>query len=428
MTSLLLWGLLGCGASLYGEAPVLGERQGWSSGSLSGISAELYRPAAAAPSPQGRGLMVVLHGCSQAASTLRNGADWGGVAEAFGMVVVLPQARGFLGCWDYYGPSHSRSSGDSGDLLRFVDALQQVQALGIDPDQTYVAGLSAGGGMSMVLGCLAPDVFAGVGIAAGPTVGTNAFQTMSVSTSEAAAVADCSALAGANAPSFATQVASAIIGDRDIIVAQGYTPLNTDVFATIYSSNGTQLSTSPLDVTALQGHQPRGSGQIWSDAHGERVSLIEATGMGHAWPAGTGPGAEINFIASEGVDYGWYLASFFSANNRRVDGALPPVDTEPTDTGETLPTLDTGTPGTIDSAGPGDTGCVSYVRVETDDLNGHLPRYDVYPSGYGVADATYVALLGTYGVGGAFDLYLGHDGDWYHDPANAPSGPGDCGP
>jgi poly(3-hydroxybutyrate) depolymerase len=44
--------------------------------------------------------------------------------------------------------------------------------LNIDPSQTYNTGLSSGGGQAMVMGCLAPEIFAGMGINAAPTIGT----------------------------------------------------------------------------------------------------------------------------------------------------------------------------------------------------------------------------------------------------------------
>ena len=78
-----------------------------------------------------------------------------------------------------------------------------------------------------------------------------------------------------------------------------------------------------------------------------------------------------------------------------------------------------------DPGGDGGGDCTPWVESALDDINGHLSRYDVYPPGYGVADATYVELLDAYGVSGPFALYLGSDGDWYLDPDRVP-GSGDC--
>ncbi|MGR5503972.1 PHB depolymerase family esterase, partial [Vibrio sp. DNB22_10_4] len=74
--------------------------------------------------------------------------------------------------WDYANTSPSRTSGHVGVLLDLVNRFVTNAQYAIDPNQVYVAGLSSGGGMTMVLGCIAPDIFAGIGINAGPPPGT----------------------------------------------------------------------------------------------------------------------------------------------------------------------------------------------------------------------------------------------------------------
>jgi poly(3-hydroxybutyrate) depolymerase len=274
--------------------------------------------------------------------------------------------------------------------------------------------------MAMVMGCLAPDVFSGVGIAAGPTVGTTAFQISSVATDLSRGTGTCLSLAGTHVASFDTQLVGVIAGTNDYTVAQGYADLNADIFAGIYGDlAGAELGTAGFAVTALEGYQPRGTGTLYSDADGPRVSLVKATGMGHAWPAGTGPGGEIAFVASEGVDYGWTLQDFFARNSRRTLPTEPiPGDDEP-------PVDEPPVEEPPDEEPPDGDLCEDWVEASEDDINGHLSRYDVYPPGYGVVDVTYVDLLDTHGVFGLFTLYLGVDGDWYHDPAEVPPS-GDC--
>lgn len=421
--------LAGCGA---GQAPSTAgsglERVGWEHTTAGGLGIDVYVPTTAAPST-GRPLMIVLHGCTQTAADLKSRVDWERVSEAFGTVISLPNVPNggkFAGCWDYYGPSHTRTSGDSGKILDLVDDLQGDPSLAIDPARTSIAGLSSGASMAMVMGCLAPDVFSGVGIAAGPTVGTTAFQISSVATNLSKATDVCLALAGSHADAFDTQLVGVISGTNDFTVAQGYADLNADVFAGIYadvSTSGAALTEASFPVNALEGYQPAGTGTLVSDVDGPRISLIHANGMGHAWPAGTGPGAEIKFVASQGVDYGWTLQDFFARNSRRAPPTEPipgdddpPVDDPPVD----------DPPGDPADGDDDDDGlCVDWVETVEDDINGHLSRYDVYPPGYGVVDITYVDLLDAYGVFGPFDLYLGVDGEWYHDPTKVPAS-GDC--
>lgn len=453
--------LLGCG-SLEGSGGEASWRSGWAAQSYGGLSGSVYAPAAAGVVGDGRSLLVVLHGCAQTSGNLQTYGNWVDTAEQYGMVVSLPSVPDggvYFGCWDYYGGSHSRGSGDAADLLAHVDALLADPALGIDPDQVYIAGLSSGGGMAMVMACLAPDVFAGVGIAAGPTVGTSAFQASSVGTNAGSAQATCEGLAGAHAGHFDTQLAAVISGTNDYTVAQGYATMNAEVFASIYEDAGAgPLSSAALDVAALPGYQPAGTGSVRDDGEGTRVALISAQGMGHAWPAGSGSGAEIGFVATQGVDFAAYLAELFTENNRRVEavsgesgggsssgggadaggGSTGGGDTGggstggDTGDGETTGGSEGADSGGGDSGG-GDTGgatgggddggeepCEPWVSAVTATITGHFSRFGSYPGGYGVADTTYVALYSMYGMSTPFTLYQGTNGSWYHDPANLP--------
>ncbi|WP_203616593.1 hypothetical protein, partial [Streptomyces sp. SID13726] len=47
---------------------------------------------------------------------------------------------------------------------------------------------------------------------------------------------------------------------------------------------------SSFSLAGLAGTNTAGSGSLWSDADGPRVSLVRNTGLAHAWPAGGGPG------------------------------------------------------------------------------------------------------------------------------------------
>lgn len=451
--------LLGCASADDEGDPEAGQwRAGWSVQAHGGLSGAVYAPTASGVIGNGRALLVVLHGCAQTYGNLQTYGSWVDTAEQYGMVVSLPGVAGggvYFGCWDYYGSNHTRVANDAADLLGHVDALLDDPALGIDPAQVYVAGLSSGGGMAMVMACLAPDVFAGVGIAAGPTVGTTAYQIGSVGTNASTARTVCEGLAGAASSHFDTQLAAVISGTNDYTVAQGYASLNAQVFGNIYAAARglPSLTSASLDVTTLEGYQPAGTGSLRSDELGPRVALISAQGMGHAWPAGTGSGSEVSYVARQGVDYAAFLAELFTENNRRVDvgvgsgggggeaggttgGEESGGDTDGGTTdggdaggGSTTGGGDTGgsTSGGSTSGGStsgGDTGdgapCQPWIATSTTNITGHFSHFATYPGGYGAADKTYVALFGIYGMSTQFTLYKGTNDAWYHDPAHLP--------
>ncbi|WP_420829442.1 PHB depolymerase family esterase [Nannocystis pusilla] len=410
----------------------------WSSRTVAGMTTYVYTPATAGVVGEGRGLLVALHGCSQQATVFRDLGNWASAAEAYGMVVAVPSAPNggvLLGCWDYFGGNHSRTQGHAGALLQLAANLTADAALDVDPAQVYVAGLSSGGGMAMVMGCVAPDVFAGIGIDAGPTVGTTSSQIGSVSTSKQAAVSLCTSLAGTHSGSFATQLTSVLAGTSDYVVAQGYADLNASVMAQLYGAT----SAGGFSVADLEGYQPAGTGLLWADADGPRVSQIRATSLGHAWPAGSGGGADKSYVSPKHVNYAWYLADFFSTNNRRLcpdcgggndDGGNGETGSDDTGNGETgngeTGSGETGSGETGSDDSGGDTGVepctpsTPYVQAVTATISGHFSRFASYPHGYGTADATYTSLFSKYGMSTAFPLYQGSDGKWYADPAKVP--------
>lgn len=393
--ALVLGGLLAAPA----VAPAAAVAGTWSTESIAGMNIRLYTPASAPTLGTGRALMISLHGCVQTASTLQTAGNWAATADAYGMVVALPDAPNggvLLGCWDYYDANHSRTSPSRHDdnLLGLVSALTARAALDIDPAQVYLSGLSSGGGETMVMGCLAPDVFAGIGINAGPTVGTTSGQIGSVAVTSSQGRNTCTTFAGSASGSFSTQLTSVVYGSNDTTVAPGYNTLNAQIMAGIYGA----ASTSTFSLSGLAGTNTAGSGTLYADAAGPRVSLIQNTGLGHNWPAGGGPGG--SYVSTNSIDYPASVTGFFFAHNRRVDRSATPTPTPtPTPTATSTPTpTPTPTP-----TAPG-AACVTASnadhkaagRATSYGVNPYNPYYAVGSLDYlGQGDATVTSLQQT---------------------------------
>lgn len=304
--------------------------QTWATDTVNGgaLTGYYYWPATAPALAAKRALVLVLHGCAQtAAGDIIDGAsdkgyNWKGAADQYGAVILAPNATGNLygaHCWDWAKSTHSRSTGHSGVLLDLINRFVNNPQYAIDPKQVYVAGLSGGGAETMVLGCLAPDIFAGIGINAGPPPGVSTSQIGAVPSGYTATTAanNCKTLAGANAPEFATQVASVIWGTNDYTVAQGYGPLDAQAMRLAYGGSYTKGAA----VSVPTG----GSNTPYTDANGkQRTSEIVVTGMGHAWPAGPG-GQSGNYVDASKVNYPAFAMDFWFKNNLRVARAAPPT-------------------------------------------------------------------------------------------------------
>jgi poly(3-hydroxybutyrate) depolymerase len=336
-------------------APTSASAGSWATRAVGGMDTRVYVPDAARVVGAGRGLLVLLHGCTQTNDAFVRRGNLAPAAEAWGMVVAAPQVPNggvLFGCWDYYGANHSRTTRHARYILDLVRALLDDASLGIDPQQVYVAGLSSGAGQAAVMGCLAPDVFAGVGVNAGPAVGTSESQASVVGSTAAQAETVCRRLAGGAEAQLATQVASIIAGSSDFVVAQGYADVNAQMYAALQGAS----ATADLDVRGLEGYQPAGQGRTWADARGPRVSRIIVQGMGHAFPAGSGDGFEQEFIASKGPAWPAYLGRFFAEHNPRLGAGPAPDGGVPVDAGLGV---DGGAAGADAGAAPGVDGGIA---------------------------------------------------------------------
>ncbi len=276
-----------------------------------------------------RGLMVVLHGCGQSSTQLKDFGNLGPAAEAAGLVLVVPQAivddDAASGCWD-----DSRAA----DLIALTQRMIERTSLRIDRDQVYVVGLSSGAAMSLVLGCSAPDLYAGVGAVAGLSMDGATGLADSGEVQEA--VERCRSLAGAKGAAFRTQVANIAYGriDDDKAAARsGSCPLCFLRKKPTREYRFVSIAWSERSITVLR--QLYDDGDLGNavpvqDGKGEeraatadgkvQLGLLAIADVGHAWPAGTGrangPGGD--WIAQSGLNYPQYITEWLVRNNRRA--------------------------------------------------------------------------------------------------------------
>jgi poly(3-hydroxybutyrate) depolymerase len=300
--------------------------QTWAADSVNGgnLTGYFYWPATQPVLNGKRALILVLHGCTQTAvdevidSSTDAGFNWKATADKYGAVILAPNATGNVysnHCWDYANTSPTRTSGHVGILLDLINRFVTNSQYAIDPNQVYVTGLSSGGGMTMVLGCIAPDIFAGIGINAGPAVGTPtsaiSYVPSGVDANSTASV--CNNYAGTHKSSFATQITSAVWGSGDYVVTQAYGPMDTAAMRIVYGGTYTKGSTF-----TISGGSGNGTGTPYTDQNGHlRTTEISVDGMQHAWPAGPG-GKNTNFVDATRINYPVYVTDFWFKNNLRV--------------------------------------------------------------------------------------------------------------
>lgn len=141
----------------------------------------LFKPAAAAaeaPMP----LLVMLHGCGQTPEDFATGTAMNLLAKDRGVIVLYPgqsrQGHANL-CWNWFDPQNAaRGQGEAAVIASLTRRV--IDGHGADPARVYVAGLSAGASMALVLAHAYPELFAAVGVHSGLPLGAARDQTSAV--------------------------------------------------------------------------------------------------------------------------------------------------------------------------------------------------------------------------------------------------------
>jgi poly(hydroxyalkanoate) depolymerase family esterase len=273
---------------------------------------KLYVPAGRAGQPLP--LLLMLHGCKQNPDDFAAGTRMNELAEQHGFLVAYPaQAAAANGsnCWNWFERKQQSRDGAEPQILAGIVgeivAHQRVQS-----DRVYVAGLSAGAAMAVILGRTHPELFAGVAAHSGLPLGAahdvaSAFAAMAGRAAPGPAGGDA-AWAG-NSPTPRTIV---FHGEAD---------------TTVKASNGAAITrqavaafeagTGPLRVDEREAPSAAGSGRRaqvsrWLDEGG--VAQVEAwriEGAGHAWSGGDSAGS---YTDPAGPDASAEIVRFFMAH------------------------------------------------------------------------------------------------------------------
>ncbi len=133
----------------------------------------VHAPERLPPDPA---LVVVLHGCTQSATSYDRGTGWSALAETYGFVALFPEQTSRNNprtCFNWFQPNDTtRGRGEALSIRQMVD--HAAKTYGIDRSRIFVTGLSAGGAMTAVMLATYPDVFAGGAIVAGLPYGAAA--------------------------------------------------------------------------------------------------------------------------------------------------------------------------------------------------------------------------------------------------------------
>ena len=259
-------------------------------------------------------LVVMLHGCTQSPDDFAAGTRMNALAEQHGFLVVYPaQAPNANGskCWNWFRGEDQRR--DRGEPSLIAGITREVAAgYRIDERSIFVAGLSAGAAMAVILGATYPDIYAAVGAHSGLPYGSahdvpSAFGAMKGSRGRSSPLAAHPPSAGA------VRAMPTIVfhGDSDqTVVVQ-----NGDAIAEQARAgfpDQAALDASVNHGAATSGRTYRRS--VYADADGHPVVehwLVH--GAGHAWSGGSSEGT---YTDGSGPDASAEMIRFFHARAR----------------------------------------------------------------------------------------------------------------
>lgn len=273
---------------------------------------KLYLPAARAGGAAGlQPLVVMLHGCTQSADDFAAGTQMNRLADEHGFLVLYPEQSASANasrCWNWFRPQDQvREGGEPALIAAMVRSVMQEHA--VDTQRVFVAGLSAGAAMAVVLGETWPDLFVAVGAHSGLP-----FAAAHDIPSAMAAMKGRGVMGpGTNADPrlSATHAVPTIVfhGDRDHTVQHS----NGEHIAEHARRSAPALSVQRETGTASGGRSY--TRERHTDASG-RVVVEQWTvhGAGHAWSGGDAMGT---YTDNAGPDASAEMLRFFLAQSPR---------------------------------------------------------------------------------------------------------------
>lgn len=263
------------------------------------------------PSSAGEGLngiVLMLHGCTQTPEDFAVGTGMNALAEEHRLVVIYPQqARGANAqtCWNWFSKGDQCRDRGEPEILAGITRTAMAEHA-VSPDRVFVAGLSAGAAMAVILGETYPEIFAAVGAHSGLP-----FRAASDVPTAFAAMAGNRQGAAADAPT--TGVPRTIVfhgaADRTVHPSNG---------VAIARRAGDDRSAGTIRTTETGTHGGRSFRRIrTSDEAGKILSehwVVD--GLGHAWSGGNSAGS---YADPAGPDASTEMVRFFL--NQPAQGA-----------------------------------------------------------------------------------------------------------
>ncbi len=241
-------------------------------------------------------LVVLLHGCNQTSEQFVAATRFTQLADRHGFLLAAPrQTRGHQagGCWRWYESGHQgRGAGEPAILAGITaDVLAEPARWRVDPSRVYVAGISAGGAMALILGATYPDVVAAVGVHSAP-----AYRSAS---SGRSALGAMRGRGTPTPPHIGARMPPMIVfqGTSDAVVSERSGGQVAEQWLA-YDTARSAGARDPLRITRSRAAEKRSADgrrytvTRWYSARGRKqLEYWRVEGLGHAWSGGLADGS-----------------------------------------------------------------------------------------------------------------------------------------
>ncbi|CAB3715813.1 extracellular catalytic domain type 1 short-chain-length polyhydroxyalkanoate depolymerase [Paraburkholderia rhynchosiae] len=264
-------------------------------------------------------VVVMLHGCTQSIDEFAQGTRMNVLADRFGFAVVYPEQSKHAHshrCWHWYDAGDSAGGAEARAVVSLVDAL--VAQHGFDSERVYVAGISAGAGLTALLALHHPERFAAVALHSGPAFGEARSGITAMDVMRRGARREPVELVDevADVAHYPGMPAIIIHGDADHVVA----PVNADQLATQFLRLNRMIDPKGARKSGELREERKG-GVTMRDyfRSGRRVVRVcRVQGLAHAWSGGDDA---VPFHSAKGPDASAIVWEFFK-HQRRVGAGL----------------------------------------------------------------------------------------------------------